>query len=1285
MVRCPLCHRRLAPAGCCPRDGSLAPSAAAPAAPVPPALPGHTITTWLGAGGFAQVWQAIAEVPGAPAVAVKVSHAGGEAARAQLGHEADVLGRVGPPHVPALFGQGVLPDGRPYLVMERLGGRSLAELLIELDAATAAPGPRALDLSLALLTAVQALHERGVVHRDLKPENVFVRDTSAGPVATLIDFGLHQSDRGAGTPEYMAPELIAGQPAEIASDVYALGAMLFELLTLRPPFVGDRPALEYAHLSFRAPAPSRLSPCPPGLDPVVLRCLAKDPAARWPDAGALREGFARAVTAAGAIAVPAEAAPTEARPSGAARQKTALLFLRDPGLVASDVVDTIARFGGHLAHLAPGRCACAFTHRAGERPAERAWAAAQALWQAQIARRLIVDLGAIAVKPRPDGPPRFSSALFADETRYPRASDPEGVQISAAAEQTLARDRGDAGDQPPLIGRDAELQTLLAEAARALGDRQPRVASVLGEPGLGKSHLARALRDRLAQTPGTEIIVLTARAPLGADRDEPLVALLRRGLELPEDADLPLLERRLGAAGRETVAAAAWLLGWCSLEDPTIQSLRAAPGALRTGVARAGRAALQRLAELGPTAVLLDDAHHADNALLDALEQATVSALPLWIAAFARPSFAASRPGWGQRARHLHTVQLTALAPDGAAGLCRHLLAPATHVPEPLIDRLLERTQGVPLLICELVRGLRREGLVRQAPGGVWYVASEVLDQLSDSPLFDWLASRQLDQLPPELAAHARLVALLAPGFTVDEVQGVLDAMDVDLANGFPLDAQVGLARLVQAGLLQERGAGRFGFRTEVMRDSVARTISDAARSRIHLAALAHHRSQATIDEPSAESLRWSRLAWHAAAAGARGEAAAAYQRCAEQAHARHVYLEAELCYGQALAQLDPGNDPGRLQAHRGRGIMRYRLGRYDDSLLDLAEAHLLAARSNDPITLAQVMLDESTALDWSMEWQRSHVLAESARALLGPHPPAALEARVLLAIGRSLHRFNRDSEAAATLRRAARLAHTVGDACYEDEVVAELLLGFLLPFIGQPDEAEQRLASVEQLCQRKGDEMHLAAMWNNRSCLWIAQDDRAGFLADNARVHEYSRRMGNANLERYAHLNRAIYLYWRGEFDQAAPAAREVIAIDERYFRQGGFRPDGAVVLARILWGQGEHDAAAALVAQIQRQQAEARALDKRELLLLPNDQLLLDMTALLVDSAPAPAWETLVARAREVAQGQELIEVLELAGLAAARRHDPAGAARWWQQALQVDIPSVMFDRIRQRLRAP
>jgi serine/threonine protein kinase/tetratricopeptide (TPR) repeat protein len=1358
MPRCPACHRRLRAAARCPRDGQ-SPPAFVDAAPDPqaPDIEGYRVTGLLGVGGFGSVWEAV--VTGDPAslsaavaprgsaqparsaspvaapgikVALKVGHNPDVASILRLGREADALKRVGPPHVPALVASGTLADGRAYLAMERLEGRTLGDEIADWAEPPALPVVRA--VGTALLSSAAALHMQGVFHRDLKPENVFLIGDGKELRAKLMDFGLALpvsraaqsqtlTDGGAGTPEYMSPEQIGGQDGDLRSDVYGLGVMLFELTTLRLPFTGERREIEYAHLSFRPPRPSRLAPVPPALEELILRCLSKNPAHRPSDAFALRSAFARAVGQAGDRTDSTEtgtgtsshtgtgAARAGTTLRGSERQKVALVFVGGDAISAIDIQAAVLPFGGQLAHLAPGQCVCAFTHRAGDHPGERALAAAEALLAKGLATRLIVDVGTVAVKPRPDGPARLLSPLFTQSARYPGAGDPRGVLISAAARQMLPgiacepapgrpecfvlrplaeeeRTRTAMQDGVgPLFGRDAELRALLDEAERAVTERRPRVATVLGEQGLGKSRLAfelaHLLRSR-AGTSGADVIELAAREPGGNDADEVLAELLRRTLELPggrpPENGRELLAERLG---KEAALAAALLLGWVADDDPAVISLRAAPGALRANVARAGMEALLRRAAQRPVLVMLDDAHWADHALLDALEQATVSELPLWVCALGRPAFAESRPTWGRRAAGAHRLRLEPLDPASAAALCRHLLAPAIHVPEPVVARLVERTQAVPLLVCDLIRGLRREGLVRKKDESEhWYIATEVLDRLPDTPSLEWLVGRELDELPAELAAHARLLAMLSSELTGEEVEGVLAAMDLDLADAFPLDAAIGTDRLRQAQVLVRHRTGRFAFRTEVMRDAVARMVGEPLAVRIHRAALAYYRAA-----PLPDSTRLPRLAWHAAQAGERDEAASTYLTLAEAARERHNYLEADLSYTRALGQLRDEDEGRRLRALKGRGIVRYRLARYTGSLEDLAQAHELALRGGDPLTVVDVMLDESMALDWTFGWRRSRDLAERARELLAGLPVTpALEARVLLAIGRGFHRFNQDHEAAPVLREAVRVGELAGDEGYEVQVTAGMLLGFLLPFIGQLDEAADRLQVAIARCQAKGDEMHLAASRNNRSCLWIARNDRPRFMADTELVLAYARRMGNANLERHVHMNTAYFLYWRAEYDEALPYVNRTIEIDQDLSWQGGARPDGAVLKARILWGRGDDEQAREVVAAIRQHQEAARAAGEQELLLAPNDALLFELAELLLANGTAGAWELLVTRAREVAQGQELIEILEAAGIAAERRGDRDAARRWWGEALEVGqrIANVMSDRIRSRLAA-
>ena len=207
-------------------------------------------------------------------------------------------------------------DGVPYLVMEYLDGRTLASMVEHagMDMLTI------IGLGAQIAAALAALHEAGIIHCDVKPENLFVLNDRAWgtlPQVKVIDFGVSRRvDEApaeeasiAGTPAYMAPEQWKGEP-ETASDVYALGCVLYELVTGETPFDGSLPQLMLAHLEQRPARPTWLrAGLPIDLERVILRALAKDPAMRptmrelADELGDLADAMSLSVTMPMAIAV----------------------------------------------------------------------------------------------------------------------------------------------------------------------------------------------------------------------------------------------------------------------------------------------------------------------------------------------------------------------------------------------------------------------------------------------------------------------------------------------------------------------------------------------------------------------------------------------------------------------------------------------------------------------------------------------------------------------------------------------------------------------------------------------------------------------------------------------------------------------------------------------------------------------------------------------------------------------------------------------------------------------
>jgi tetratricopeptide (TPR) repeat protein/predicted Ser/Thr protein kinase len=268
--------------------------AEAPASPAsaPARLPGYENLRELGRGGMGVVYQA-RQTSLNRLVALKMILAGGHASgeqRARFRTEAEVVARLQHPNVVQVHEVGE-HDGLPFLCLELVDGGSLAS---RLDG-TPWPPRQAAQLVETLAQAVHAAHRRGIVHRDLKPANVLL--TGDG-VPKITDFGLAKmldasagpTNTGAvlGTPSYMAPEQTAqyGHPIGPATDVYALGAVLYELLTGRPPFKGETPLATVAQVMADEPVPPRsLQPgVPRDLETACLKCLQKEPARRYASA-----------------------------------------------------------------------------------------------------------------------------------------------------------------------------------------------------------------------------------------------------------------------------------------------------------------------------------------------------------------------------------------------------------------------------------------------------------------------------------------------------------------------------------------------------------------------------------------------------------------------------------------------------------------------------------------------------------------------------------------------------------------------------------------------------------------------------------------------------------------------------------------------------------------------------------------------------------------------------------------------------------------------------------------
>lgn len=203
--------------------------------------------------------------------------------------ELDAIQRLDHRNVVHAFDHGMLPDGRPYLVLEYIDGPSLRDVISERGQL---PPAETLSLLEPLCDALQTAHDQGLIHRDVKASNVILGHDASGPRPVLLDFGLVKlstqdgpgltSSRSMlGTPAAMAPEQMKGQPVTARTDVYALGLLAFHMLTGAPAF-GNAPSVVQSYMQIHGPRPrpSAKADLDPAVDEPIVRALAADPMQR---------------------------------------------------------------------------------------------------------------------------------------------------------------------------------------------------------------------------------------------------------------------------------------------------------------------------------------------------------------------------------------------------------------------------------------------------------------------------------------------------------------------------------------------------------------------------------------------------------------------------------------------------------------------------------------------------------------------------------------------------------------------------------------------------------------------------------------------------------------------------------------------------------------------------------------------------------------------------------------------------------------------------------------------
>ncbi len=538
----------------------------------------YRLVRLLGRGGMGEVYEA--HQPDLDrAVALKLLVAGEHAsaeAIARFQREAQVAARIKHPGIVAVHDVG--RDGKlHYIVMELVRGRSLKDVIDD----GPRPGPRrALEIVRDVARALHAAHDAGVIHRDVKPGNVLIAEETGAPA--LTDFGIARTIADAsltgtgallGTPQYMAPEQAFGAPEELSpsADIYAVGAVLYELLTGRPPFTGATILALLRRLEDEEPRPpsEHAAGLPAAIDAVVMRALAKTPEARLPSAAALADALdeLRSGLVGDGFDAPLATPPSRLERGEATKADTAATWAgrsatAGPGAVAGteatarpdavSLVDPVT-LGGAVA------------------PPERRGGLGASLAAVLAVGLIAAVAGGLAIRsggtvPGGAGDPIVAAREAVDAADAAGDSASRHRHLEAAL---LALDRARTGsprsghdeddDEPPPESREAA--ELRGEALRRLG-RFGAAADAIAEPamdGEGDADLRyRWLLDRLAATVALRHAVPGAIAlHEEADVARELAFELDPARQLIAGAIARLLEGRLSTAREQLVAARA--------------------------------------------------------------------------------------------------------------------------------------------------------------------------------------------------------------------------------------------------------------------------------------------------------------------------------------------------------------------------------------------------------------------------------------------------------------------------------------------------------------------------------------------------------------------------------------------------------------------------------------------------------------------------------------------------------------------------------------------------------
>jgi tetratricopeptide (TPR) repeat protein len=889
-------------------------------------------------GGMGTVYRAR---EGADVVALKVLHGAHPDDFDRFSREAELLEALDSPNVVRYVASGQLPNGTPFFAMEWLEGKTLAERL--------ASGPvscaDAVDLGIRIAGVLATLHARGLVHRDLKPSNIFLLDGALEHVK-LLDFGIARSiastqlltRTGAilGTPGYMAPEQVRGEPVDAKADVYALGCVLFECIAGRQLFAGAQVWTTLAKVLFEdAPRLRTVVPTvPEGVDDAVARLLARDASARPSDGGEVLRLLG---------SIPSPQTPRSARLPWSQTSQSVISVtvtclaargdlagdadgpVPDASRVRSRVVteeirDIASRHGGELAILSGGIVMVLFSAKSAVTDvAVRATACGLAVrglvpWAPVT---VATGRGVLAERPFGDVVERAGSLLPSTRPGTVRIDDVTadlldgrfrveqigpGVLEVVGSSGPPATARLLLGRATPFVGRDRELLTLEAFFDECAAEHRPQAVLLTGPAGIGKSRVrdefVRRIRDR-----GEACAVLVCRGDASSAGSPYFMAAqaVRQACDLghgdPGDERRRLreaIERRIPVGDdRERVAEFLGEMLRIPSNGASVQlaAARQDPALMGQQIRRAWVDWLGAESARQRVVLVLEDLHWGDTPSVKLVDAALhdLADHALLVLALARPEIHdVFRSLWTDRGAQ--EIRLGALSRRAAERLAADILGP--RAASDVVDLVVTRAGGNPFFLEELLRGI-----------------AEGRTEIPETVLMG--VQVRLAALEAPVRRVLRAASVFGQVFWSGAVSRLLgaDAPHVELWLRALVDGEV-IARRSSSRI---PGETEFEFRHSLVRDAAYRLLTKEDIAQGHGIAAAWL-EDANATEPLALADHWER-------GGEPLRAVPYYQRASEAALDGDDFAAAQAFAARAIACGATGQRLGRLTWVRAEAL----------------------------------------------------------------------------------------------------------------------------------------------------------------------------------------------------------------------------------------------------------------------------------------------------------------------------------------------------------------------------